>query len=210
MYTPKPETPQAEINTRHLKLNDSIHFQTNHRCEWVRELLNEVNAAREDEDHGAIIAENSFLEVDFTLNKKTSSEHPEYITIKGIIKTTFWTYCIRCLQHMPETLKIDLKACFVPEKFEHMAEYKDQITVYADNEEMDLYFYKQSLNLRDFLQEQISINIDPLPLHSESCMGLCQMCGHNLNEGSCAHLHSKIDSEDMSEGKRIQFRPTLH
>jgi uncharacterized protein len=43
-----------------------------------------------------------------------------------------------------------------------------------------------TVDLTEDIREDILVNLDPFPLCSPTCKGLCPQCGKNLNEGPCA------------------------
>jgi uncharacterized protein len=47
-------------------------------------------------------------------------------------------------------------------------------------------FAGEEIDLREVVQEQVIMAMPLRPLCDEACRGLCQNCGADLNEGSCA------------------------
>lgn len=43
----------------------------------------------------------------------------------------------------------------------------------------------QTVDLTEDIREDILVNLEPFPLCSPTCKGLCPQCGRNLNEGPC-------------------------
>jgi uncharacterized protein len=46
---------------------------------------------------------------------------------------------------------------------------------------------KTSLDLTEDIRQEIILEYPLKPLCRQDCKGLCQVCGKNLNEGSCGH-----------------------
>ena len=46
---------------------------------------------------------------------------------------------------------------------------------------------KTVIDLADDIRSEIILEYPVKPLCREDCKGLCQVCGNNLNEGSCGH-----------------------
>lgn len=44
----------------------------------------------------------------------------------------------------------------------------------------------QMVDLTEDIREDILVNLEPFPLCSPTCKGLCPQCGRNLNEGPCS------------------------
>ena len=65
-------------------------------------------------------------------------------------------------------------------------------------DDLDVLPYEGNfIDLIPLIGEQILVNIPGNPICQESCMGICQQCGANLNRTSCQC--------DRSEGKRSAF-----
>lgn len=46
---------------------------------------------------------------------------------------------------------------------------------------------RTTIDLTEDIRQEIILEYPLKPLCKENCKGLCQVCGRNLNEGSCAH-----------------------
>ncbi len=57
---------------------------------------------------------------------------------------------------------------------------------------------KAVLDLTDDIRSEIILEYPVKPLCKEGCKGLCQVCGKNLNEGSCGH------KTDVQKWNRIE------
>ena len=44
----------------------------------------------------------------------------------------------------------------------------------------------ETVDLTEDIREDILVNLEPFPLCSPTCKGLCPQCGKNLNEGPCS------------------------
>ncbi len=62
---------------------------------------------------------------------------------------------------------------------------EEERELHADD--LDVEFYKNGIiNLKDFLREQILLQVPMKPLCSDDCRGLCQYCGQDLNIAQCS------------------------
>jgi DUF177 domain-containing protein len=100
----------------------------------------------------------------------------------GGVQTTLELMCSRCLD--PFTLPID--ASFDLRYHPHVlnngegereVEEDDLTTAFYENDEIDL---------AQLIREQIYLALPMKPLCSEACLGLCPVCGANLNKVSCS------------------------
>ena len=52
--------------------------------------------------------------------------------------------------------------------------------------ELEVEFYKDdTIDLSGLMREQVLLQVPMKPLCREECLGLCQYCGKDLNEGQC-------------------------
>ena len=51
----------------------------------------------------------------------------------------------------------------------------------------------KEIDLRPALREQVLLALPPSPLCKEDCLGLCAMCGGDLNETRCGHSQKPVD-----------------
>ncbi|MEG1612678.1 MAG: DUF177 domain-containing protein [Clostridia bacterium] len=77
--------------------------------------------------------------------------------------------CDRCLAPTVVDLKIPISETF----------FKDKL----DDE--TLTYEEERIDLQPIIDERIVLAIPSRVLCKKSCKGLCQICGHNLNEGDC-------------------------
>ncbi|HEY0841096.1 MAG TPA: DUF177 domain-containing protein, partial [Vulgatibacter sp.] len=56
---------------------------------------------------------------------------------------------------------------------------------FAPNEADQVFYSGRELNLGPVVREQILLALPMAAVCSETCKGLCQVCGKNLNEGEC-------------------------
>lgn len=102
--------------------------------------------------------------------------------LQGSFEPTLVQECSRCLRPVEVPLSIDLGTLlqYRPselEPFLEESEAGEEILVFGDPD----------LDLSNYLAE-ITIMSTPLSvLHDPGCKGLCQVCGHDLNDGPCAH-----------------------
>jgi len=101
--------------------------------------------------------------------------------LTGHTKTTLELPCSRCLE--PLTIGVDLPfdLRYQPHtantgEGEREIEEDDLSTAFYENDEIDL---------QQLMREQFYLAVPMKPLCSESCRGLCPVCGTNLNRGTC-------------------------
>lgn len=105
--------------------------------------------------------------------------------------------CVRCLTIFEEELFLNCEADFCqstpsapsPDSTKKMKKgsrrHIPPIDI-AQEQDIDMYPITESqIDLLPALRESLILATPPYPLCQESCAGLCQVCGANLNEGLC-------------------------
>ncbi|MDO9181081.1 MAG: DUF177 domain-containing protein [Bacteriovorax sp.] len=134
---------------------------------WINELLVELEEENDDEA--------DFPTAEMTIKaqivRKTNTLLKDYLVVRAQLKTHFHQPCGRCLYPLPQELDLDLAAAFLHESQEKLPEYAEATTVYADGQEMELYFYHKGIaDIKEFIHEQIYIEVTPFP----RCDGECK------------------------------------
>lgn len=110
------------------------------------------------------------------------------IWIKGRVTTKISFVCSRCLA--PYTFPIDSRfdLVYLPED---VHELKEEL----GDEDMDTLFYQgKKIDLREVILEQLNLTFPPKPLCSESCEGICAVCGKIRKDGECGCLVKEFDA----------------
>ena len=98
----------------------------------------------------------------------------------GEVQTTLSLSCSRCLMAFPHQIR---------EEF-HL-EYRSRPTEFPEEIELDeesvgiIFFDGPEIDLSDQVRQDVLLAIPMKPVCTESCMGLCSICGGNLNEVGC-------------------------
>jgi uncharacterized protein len=101
--------------------------------------------------------------------------------LAGQVKTALELACSRCLEPftMPVDQRFDLR--YQPHaqntgEGEREIEEDDLTTAFYENDEIDL---------GQLMREQFYLALPMKPLCSDTCQGLCAVCGRNLNRDTC-------------------------
>jgi uncharacterized protein len=103
----------------------------------------------------------------------------EEVRIKGRITTCLSFVCGRCLTpfEFPVDARFDL--VFLPEE---LHDVQDEL----GEEDLDQLFYTdRRIDLREVVLEQLNLTFPAKPLCSESCEGICAVCGRIRRHGEC-------------------------
>jgi uncharacterized protein len=117
----------------------------------------------------------------------TRSEGGVYVS--GELHAEIKLVCGRCLKEFTRSLDVPVSifyTCYAE------AEREKELTT----SEMDLsYLPGGELDTAEVLLSQVSLEAPMKPLCKETCKGLCQSCGADLNEGQCGcKKEEKVDS----------------
>ena len=130
------------------------------------------------------------LHADITI-KKIGEE----VYVKGKIKTLISFVCSRCL--VPFEFPVDslFDLVYIPEELEAAREE-------LSGEDLNSsFYYSRQIDLKEVVLEQLNLTFPIKPLCSETCQGICPICGKNINSGECSCVTK--DSESRLEKLKI-------
>ena len=130
------------------------------------------------------------LHADITI-KKIGEE----VYVKGKIKTLISFVCSRCL--VPFEFPVDslFDLVYIPEELEAAREE-------LSGEDLNSsFYYSRQIDLKEVVIEQLNLTFPIKPLCSETCQGICPICGKNINSGECSCVTK--DSESRLEKLKI-------
>ncbi|WP_447970487.1 YceD family protein [Nitrospira sp. M1] len=115
---------------------------------------------------------------------------PEGVCVKGTLSGTIFRECVRCLGEYQELIVLPCLGLFQGEQTKI-----ESTTVVLDEESSDIGFEQieeiypcqdDQVELDIMLREQCILGTPIQRLCQSDCRGLCQHCGTNLNQSSCA------------------------
>lgn len=112
----------------------------------------------------------------------------EEIIIKGKITTRLSFVCSRCLIPFEFPVDSSFDLVYLPEELEGMKEHLEEEDI------SKLYYHGSKFDLKDVVLEQLNLVFPPKPLCSESCQGICPVCGKVIKSGECACETESSDS----------------
>jgi uncharacterized protein len=105
-----------------------------------------------------------------------------HIVARGVFKTAVAFECSRCLAELTLPVAVKIEEQFPISNIQAiMAGHGEEI----EEEEQEPLFQDNVFDLTEFIRQMILVETPIRPLCSETCKGLCPMCGKNLNEGPC-------------------------
>ncbi|MBQ3490389.1 MAG: DUF177 domain-containing protein [Clostridia bacterium] len=104
-----------------------------------------------------------------------------YMVLSADVKVTYHTMCARCAEPVSSTLEISFE--------KDIASSGD---VSSENDDY-IIIEDKKLDLLPSVEEEIMLEMPSRTLCKEDCLGLCQKCGKNLNEGDCSCEKKEVD-----------------
>ncbi len=115
------------------------------------------------------------------------------VRICGSLKVEMEAVCDRCLGRAVFPLDAPLDLFYRPASFIARDE-----EVEIDEGEAEIGFYQGAgLELADIVKEQVLLNLPMQRVCSETCLGICPICGSNRNETGC-HCEVKLADDRWS------------
>jgi len=147
---------------------------------WLRDIIFDVFGP----DH---VRDNDMARADLQLFKKNRD-----ITVIGGVIIKFHPTCDRCLKLFQKQEQVTIHQILVPSRTNRPAT-KNGADEIADE---DFGYYKgDEIDLSDVIKESVILAQTMVNVCGQECMGLCQNCGKNLNDGPCkCKRESKIAS----------------
>lgn len=114
----------------------------------------------------------------------------DQVKVEGNLEADLELTCCRCLRFFDQSLKKDFRLEYWPDP----AVTREGEEVALNYQDLVVGFYRSDqLDLKAVVYEQIVLEISMKPICSESCKGLCDQCGANLNESECSCESQPID-----------------
>ncbi len=126
------------------------------------------------------------------------------VRVQGKVETVLETDCDRCLGRAAFPVAAAFDLFYKPVDPEATG---DELAI--DEGEAEMGFYElPGLVLEDILREQLLLQLPMQRVCSESCKGICPVCGVNRNETEChcaeEHAHEGDDRWKALEGLKVQ------
>jgi uncharacterized metal-binding protein YceD (DUF177 family) len=139
----------------------------NEKTPWLNDLLVEL----EEHNDNEVSYPTPSMVIKAQINRKTNNFLKDHLIVKTQLQAKFHLPCGRCLYPLAQELDMNVNAAFLHESMEKMPEYAETTSVFADGQEMELYFFRKGMaDIKEFIHEQIYIEVDPFP----RCQGECK------------------------------------
>jgi len=157
---------------------DSKELEISGEDEWIQTLIRSLDEKDPDEIQLSVPrprAARKAKKKDFEGIVRTQKLENVYL-ITGNISTHFSLICSRC------TLEFDY-----PAEFELIRAFSQDSVLTDDGKSEEIVFLPNNfIDLSEVLLEHLRLTLPLSPLCKQSCKGICQNCGTDLNQGRCA------------------------
>jgi len=100
--------------------------------------------------------------------------------------------CMRCLEPAAPVLDVDVREVDQPDE-----EGGDELTSpYIEGDELDL---------RAWVHDALALTLPAQIVCREDCLGLCPVCGENLNEAGPEHAHEQAPDPRWAKLRELRF-----
>ncbi|QOX79012.1 DUF177 domain-containing protein [Trichlorobacter lovleyi] len=177
------------------------------RTEHIKEAVREFSFNEPAESFPVLAAMMAAGECRFTGSVQvalTAERELDHYRVEGTVSVPVQLDCSRCLCSFDRTV-FSRFTIFFREGAAVNHEEEDEVEL----EERDLIsssFSGDEIDLMPEIAEQVALEIPLKPLCSESCKGLCPVCGIDLNSGTCSCVSEQKQSR-FAVLKDFKVRP---
>lgn len=133
---------------------------TDEKTHWVKEILGELHEQLSEDD----VYPAGSMTVRLEVTRKKNSFLGEHLIVKAHIDAHYHLPCGLTLVPLPQHMDLEVNAAFIHESQEKQPEYAEATTVFADSQEMELYFYRKGMaDIKEFVHEQIFLEVPAFP-----------------------------------------------
>lgn len=132
---------------------------------WIADILTELHDQLDPEDTYPA----GSLHLKLVIARKKSSFLGDHLVVRAHIDAKYHLPCGLTLVPLFQHMEHSVSAAFLHDSQEKLPEYAEATTVFADNEEMELYFYHKGLaDIKEFIHEQIFLEVPAFPRSEEA------------------------------------------
>ncbi|MGQ0627656.1 MAG: YceD family protein [Phycisphaerales bacterium] len=109
------------------------------------------------------------------------------LSARGVLSGVALRECVRCLAEYEEPMQVSFAAEYRIKGQPKGARTGPAEPADFEDTDEDVYPYDgERLEMAEMLREQVILSSPMQPLCRQDCLGLCQVCGQNRNQGPCS------------------------
>ena len=133
---------------------------SNEKTPWIQEILTELHEQLDPED----VYPAGSMKLSLEITRKKNPFIGDHLIVRAKVDARYHLPCGLTLVPLAQHMLLNVNAAFLHDSQEKLPEYVEATTVYADNEEMELYFYRKGLaDIKEFIHEQIFLEVPAFP-----------------------------------------------
>jgi uncharacterized metal-binding protein YceD (DUF177 family) len=132
---------------------------------WLKDILTELHEQLDPED----VYPAGSLKLNLEISRKKSSFLGDHLIVRAKIDARYHLPCGLTLVPLAQHMEHSVAAAFLHDSQEKLPEYVEATTVFADGEEMELYFYHKGMaDINEFIHEQIFLEVPAFPRQTDA------------------------------------------
>ena len=133
---------------------------TSEKIPWIQEIVTELHEQLDEEDVYPV----GSMKLKLQITRKKNLFLGDHLIVRASIDAHYHLPCGLTLVPLAQHMLLDVNAAFLHDSQEKLPEYVEATTVYADNDEMELYYYRKGLaDIKEFIHEQIFLEVPAFP-----------------------------------------------
>lgn len=131
------------------------------------------------------------------LNVLVVREEEHKLRVEGDLKGTFVKECVRCLRAFEEQKMIPIVGYYEFQDTKTSLDSKGssrEVEKNNNQKEEGYLIENNQFHLAGMIREHLILEVPIQPVCNEHCLGLCPVCGKNLNQDACACGEVKVES----------------
>ena len=149
------------LRTTKLHYGEFTEIEVDESHLWVNEVLGELV-----DELGGELSDNIDCTLKWSFKAKRFQHHTyrEGILVEGQISAVYPASCSKSGDQLEQNLSVSMRSVFIDSSFEDNEELAEEITLFIEDQEWDLYYHQNGLvDLKPVLHEYIFLNRNPYP-----------------------------------------------
>lgn len=136
------------------------YYELDEKTQWVQELLEELHEQLDPEDTYPA----GSIKISLEISRKKNNYLGDFLLVKAHIDAKYHLPCGLTLVPLFQHMDHHVAGAFLHDSMAKLPEYEESTTVFADNAEVELYFYSKGVaEVKEFIHEQVFLEVPPFP-----------------------------------------------
>ena len=153
--------PTDKLRTTKLNFNEEKPFSFNDKDKWLNEILGELV----DELKGELKEDlECSIKLEVHAHKHQHYNYRDVVLVKGELLAKYPALSGQTGEQLQQELLVPINCAFVDTTFKDNEELSEEITLFVENQEWDLYYHSNGVvDLSPVIHEYIFLNRNPYP-----------------------------------------------